>query len=295
MLSLALGLGSGLCWGVADFFGGLQSRRLPSLAVALWSQIAGTVALAIILTVVGGTPTAEGIGWGAVAGVFGGLGLAFFYRGLAVGLMSIVAPIAACGAVVPVAVALALGEPPAPIALAGICAALVGVVLASSPDGAAEPSRKDADAVTGDGLPVTAQMNLALLLALCAALCFGLFFVFLDLGAATSTPPLWIVGGARLGSLPTLVAVALLTRASVPYPAGRMPAVALIGVADTTANVLFTYATVEGNLGVVSVLGSLYPLATIALARVLLHERLARMQAIGVTCALAGVALIAAG
>ncbi len=282
MLPLLLGLGSGLCWGIADFFGGLQSRRLPSLAVAVWSQLAGGLTLGIVLLLLGGSPGSDGLAWGAVAGVFGGLGLAFFYRGLAVGLMSIVAPIAACGAVVPVIAAFLLGQVPTTVALTGMAAAMAGIVLASLPtDGAAQERVGDA--------------RLSLLMALGAAFGFGLFFVLLDQASATGTPPLWVVGAARVGSLALLLSIALAGRQRLPFPGRRMPAVASIGIADTLANVLFTYATLEGNLGAVSVLGSLYPLATVALARVILMERLARTQAVGVSLALLGVVLIAAG
>jgi drug/metabolite transporter (DMT)-like permease len=250
--------------------------------VAVWSQLAGGLTLWLVLALLGGSPSWDGLGWGAVAGVFGGLGLAFFYRGLAVGLMSIVAPIAACGAVVPVVVAFGLGQAPAAIALVGMVAAMAGVVVASLPS---DQSREQA---SGDA-------RQALVMAIGAAVGFGLFFVFLDVASATATPPLWVVGAARVGSLLLLGSVALAGRQALPYPGARMPAVALIGLADTLANVLFTYATLEGNLGAVSVLGSLYPLATIALARVILAERLARLQAAGVGLALLGVVLIAAG
>ena len=267
---------------MADFFGGLQSRRLPSLAVAVWSQLAGGLTLGLVLAFLGQAPTVQGLAWGALAGVFGGLGLAFFYRGLAVGLMSIVAPIAACGAAVPVVVALVLGEAPAALALVGMAAAMAGVVMASLPSsGSADQSATDP--------------RQALFMALGAAGGFGLFFVLLDVAAATGDPPLWVVGGARVGSLLLLGSVAAIGRQALPFPGRRMPAVALIGIADTLANVLFTYATLEGNLGAVSVLGSLYPLATIALARVVLAERLARLQAVGVSLALMGIVLIAAG
>ncbi|HEY3079738.1 MAG TPA: DMT family transporter [Chloroflexota bacterium] len=282
LLPLLLGLGSGLCWGVADFFGGLQSRRRPSLAVALWSQVGGGLALGLVLGLVVGPPLeAEGIAWGALAGVFGGSALMLFYRGLAVGMMSIVAPLSACGAAVPVAISFLLGRAPSPTALAGMAAAMLAVVLVSLPS---EPGRHPA------GRP-----GLALLLALGAATGFGLFFVFLDRGSAAGTQPLWVVGGARAGSMATLGLIALVGRRSAPWPGTAFGPIALIGITDTTANVLFTYATVGGNLGVVAVLGSLYPLATVALAGVVLGERLARRQALGVAAALGGVALIALG
>src|SRR5262245_42704025 len=196
-------------------------------------------------------------------------------------MMSIVAPVSACGAVVPVALSFLLGRAPSTIAKAGMAAAMLGVVLVSLPS---EPRRRGA----GPGGP-------ALLLALGAATGFGLFLVLLDRGSASGTHPLWVVGGARVGSLTTLGLIALAGRRPVPWPGLAFGPIALVGIADTTANVLFTYATVGGNIGVVAVLGSLYPLATVALAGLVLGERLARVQALGVAAALGGVALIALG
>src|SRR5688500_5070652 len=132
-LPMLLGLGSGLCWGAADFMGGLQSRRLPTLAVAFWSQVGGAVALALVVGALGAVGGTSALAWGVVAGAFGGSGLMFFYRGLAIGPMSIVAPVAACGAAVPVVVAFLLGQVPSAVAIGGIAAALVGIVLVSRP------------------------------------------------------------------------------------------------------------------------------------------------------------------
>jgi drug/metabolite transporter (DMT)-like permease len=280
-LPLLLGLGSGLCWGAADFVGGLQARRLPALAVAFWSQVAGAAALTLALAFAGEPASAAVVGWGIVAGVFGGGGLLFLYRGLAIGPMSIVAPIAACGAAVPVAAAFLLGQPPSPVAIGGIAAAMLGIVLVSTPAGVADADSGRATAALG--------------VALGAALCFGLFFIFLDRGAAAGGPALWVVGGARIGSLATIGLMAFAGRRRLPWPGRRSPVVAAVGLVDTTANVLFAYAASLGNLGVVAVLGSLYPVATVLLARLVLAERLNRPQGAGVAVALTGVALIAAG
>ena len=132
-LGVPLGLGSGLCWGAADFFGGVQSRRLPALTVAFWSQVAGALALAAALAIVGRRPAATGFAWGLAAGVGSGCALALFYRGLAEGTMSVVAPISACGAIVPVAAALLTGNQPGALAGLGVLAAITGVVLVSRP------------------------------------------------------------------------------------------------------------------------------------------------------------------
>jgi drug/metabolite transporter (DMT)-like permease len=257
----------------------MQARRLPTLVVATWSQLAGGLVLGLIVLGLGEPTGPAALGWGLAAGVFGGLGLVCFYRGLAIGPMSIVAPVAACGAIVPVLVAFALGRAPGLVALGGIATALIGVVLVSLPSGG------DAAGDPRAALPV----------ALGAALSFGLFFVFLDRGQAAGGPPLWVVAAARAGSLALLLVMIAVGRRGLGWPGRRAPVVGLVGVFDTTANVLFTYAAASGNLGVVSVLGSMYPVVTVLLARFVLAERLSRAQAVGVGLALAGVVLMAAG
>jgi drug/metabolite transporter (DMT)-like permease len=282
-LGVPLGLGSGLCWGAADFFGGLQSRRLPALSVVLWSQVAGALALLAALAVQGTRPTPPALAWGVAAGAAGGSALLLFYRGLAEGAMSVVAPVAACGALVPVVAAILRGELPGTVAVLGIVAAVTGVVLVSrSPDPGQHPG----------GRP-----GRVLALALAAALGFGLFLVFVDAGTATpGAAPLWVIAGGRAGSLLLLSAIALtLRRAQAGWPGRRVGAVALVGIADTTANVLFALAATTGNLAVVGVLGSLYPVATVLLARWLLRERLSGGQNAGIVLALTGVGLLAAG
>jgi drug/metabolite transporter (DMT)-like permease len=197
--------------------------------------------------------------------------------------MSVVAPIAACGAVVPVLVAPLRGERPSALAVPGIVAAVAGVVLVSrSP----HPRRRPG------GQPAR-----VLALALGAALGFGLYFVFVDAGTATAgASPLWVVAGGRASSLLVLVAIALAgRRAEAAWPGRRIVPVGLVGIADTGANLLFALAATSGNLAVVGVLGSLYPVATVVLARWLLRERLSAGQNAGVLLALTGVGLLAAG
>jgi drug/metabolite transporter (DMT)-like permease len=279
-----LGLGSGLCWGTADFFGGVQARRLPALSVALWSQVAGALALGVALAVQGTPPTPSEFGWGLAAGAGSGLALLLFYRGLAEGAMSVVAPVAACGAVVPVLAAPLRGEAPGALAGVGIAAAVAGVALVSrSPGPGPQPAGRGPARV----LP----------LALGAALGFGLFYVFVDAGTATpGAAPLWVIAGARTSSLLVLTGIAVAGRRSrAVWPGRRIVPVALVGIADTSANLLFAVAATGGNLAVVGVLGSLYPVATVLLARWLLRERLSAGQRAGVVLALTGVGLLAAG
>jgi drug/metabolite transporter (DMT)-like permease len=312
-----LGLSSGLCWGAADFFGGIQSRRLPALTVAFWSQLAGALALAIALVIEGVRPAATGIAWGLAAGVGSGCALVLFYRSLAEGTMSIVAPISACGAIVPVTAALLTGNQPGTLAALGVLATVTGVVLVSRPH---TPPRLASPATEGDpaspaspgsagsaGSPARGGRRVVAM-ALGSALGFGLFYVFVDAGAASTAgaaavagtagshgSPLWVIAGARMSSLTILSMIALVSRRSgLRWPGRRVGAVALVGIGDTGANLLFAYAATTGNLAVVGVLGSLYPVATVVLARWLLGERLSGGQNAGVILALTGVGLLAA-
>lgn len=277
-LGAPLGLGSGLFWGTGDFLGGLSSRRLPALAVTIWSQLAGGLALLAVVAASGQRPTGAGMAWGALAGICGGTALLLFYKGMAEGAMSIVAPVSACGAVVPVVAALARGEWPGLLAFAGILAAVAGVVLVSRP----------ARGHRGGALPLR-----VLAMSLGAALGFGLFFVLVDVAASVpGGTPLWAAAGVRAGSLAWLTVISLVARRAPVWPGRRVGPVLLAGVLDTTANVLFAYASTLGSLGVVGVLGSLYPVATVLLARFVLAERLSGRQAAGVALALGGVALL---
>jgi drug/metabolite transporter (DMT)-like permease len=300
-----LGLSSGLCWGAADFFGGMQSRRLPALTVAFWSQVAGALGLAIALAVSGTRPTPAGIAWGLVAGAGSGCALVLFYRGLAEGTMSIVAPVSACGAVVPVAAALLTGHRPGALAGLGAIAAIAGVILVSRPHPRSGPAARPAahgqerwsGQERGSGSPGgRGRSGRVLAMALASALGFGLFYVFVDAGTAGSHgEPLWVIAGARASSLVMLSTIALVGhRSALRWPGRRIGPVALIGIGDTGANLLFAVAATTGNLAVVGVLGSLYPVATVVLARWLLGERLSGGQNAGVALALTGVGLLAA-
>ena len=284
-LGVPLGLGSGLAWGAADFFGGMQSRRLPALTVAFWSQAAGALGLAIALALGGTRPPVAGIAWGLAAGAGSGIALVLFYRSLAEGTMSVVAPISACGAVVPVAAAVLTGDHPGALAGLGVLTAIAGVVLVARPRPA--PGRPAGN---------QGRSRRVLLMALGSALGFGLFYVFVDAGTTGSRgDPLWVIAGARASSLLMLSTIALVgNRSALRWPGRRIGPVALVGIGDTGANLLFAYAATTGNLAVVGVLGSLYPVATVVLARWLLGERLSGGQNAGVALALTGVGLLAA-
>lgn len=272
-----LALAASAFWGLADFFGGRESRRLPALWVVFASQAVAFGLLCLLvagLAVTGNVPDALGwLPWGAAAGVSGAVALVAFYRGLATGRMGVVAPIAATGAVVPVVVGLARGDEPHTLQVVGIAVAIVGVVLASRPEVEA--------AAHGALRPV--------LLAVAAGLGFGLVLVFLDLGSRTDVAfTLWAQRGVAVTGL-----LALAWRVRPTAGASALWPLAVIGVSDIAANAAFAFAsTTDAALSVVAVLASLYPIVTGLLAWQLLHERLTRTQWFGVAAALAGTLLI---
>jgi|SRR3954451_1576224 len=275
MAAVILALSSSLAWGTSDFFGGLQTRRRPLITVMVFSLGAGFIALLLALLVRGeGPPGGSGwIAWAALASVCGISGLGAFYRGLAIGAMGVVAPISSAAAVVPLVVGLAIGERPHPIQALGIALAIGGVVLASREEGGANAA--------GAGL------------AIVAALGFGGFFVAID--QASKADVLWALTVSRALSFAALLGAALAARPAMPHAARAVAALCGVGLLDTSANLLFALATTKGLVSVVAVLGSLYPIVTVLLARFILDERLRSLQRIGAVGALAGAALISAG
>jgi drug/metabolite transporter (DMT)-like permease len=278
MLGIALGLASSVAWGISDFLGGLQSRRISALTVLLVSQPVGLVlALVVALTVGGdalGTREAA-IAVGAGAAVVIALGA--FYRAMALGSISVVATIGALGVLVPVVAGFAQGDRPAAIQAVGAVAGIVGVVLvAREPD----PEWRAAG---------RASVGLAAI----AALGFGAFLLGLD--ASSGEQPAWTIVAARSGGVAMLLVAAALVRPSMRIDRGLLPVLVTIGCFDVLANSLFALATNHGLLSLVAVAGSLYAAVTVLLAWVVLGERLAPSQRTGVVVALAGVALIAAG
>lgn len=282
-MAILLGLGAAACWGVADFMGGLASRWVRATLAVVTSQAVGLAALLLLLPLFREDPfTRDAAVWGGLAGLAGGLGLLFLYRGLGRGRMSVVAPVAAVvGAVVPVVFDLAMGDPVGALTLAGLLIALAALALVSWHPGV--EGRSEGETLMKGGLPE----------GLLAGLGFGTFFVvFAQTGEASSYWPLLSLRGA---SVVMLSAIALSTR-SFARPGGR--ALRLLvgaGLLDVTANLLYLLGTQRGLLSVVAVLSSLYPAATVLLARAVLKERLHRAQVLGLAAAGLGVVLITAG
>lgn len=247
------------------------------------SQSAGFAALLVAWALRGGSLEHRSLLLGLLAGVGGGVGLAAFYEALSLGTMSVVSPLAACGALVPFSIAIATGERPAPLALAGAGLALAGAVAVSMPE-------------HRSSTPARAR---AVWLALGSAVALGLFTYFLGLGSREGDP-LSTLLGARAGSLAILLTISLVAggrrRSLRPrVPRSALLAVAAVGLCDVGANSLFALSSGRGLLALVSVLGSLYPVVTVILAHLVLGERLTPLQLGAVGVALVGVCAVAGG
>ncbi len=278
MLGIALALGSSVAWGVSDFLGGLQARRISVLTVLLVSQPVGLVLALVVALAMGGDPLSTrdaAVATGAGAVVV--LALAAFYRAMALGSVTVVATIGALGVLGPVVAGVIQGDRPAPIQVIGAAAGIAGVILVTrSPD----PEWRSAG---------RASIGLAAL----AALGFGAFLFALDV--ASGPQPAWTIVAARVGGVATLAIAAAAVRPSMRIEASLLPVLLAIGLFDVLANSLFALATNHGLLSLVAVAGSLYSAVTVLLARFVLGERLAAAQRGGLVAALVGVALIAAG
>lgn len=283
-MAVILGLLVALSYGAGDFFGGLASRRLPTPVVVVASQCVGLVLLVGIVALTGGHEAiGDDVRSGAAAGTVGLVGLLLLYRGLAAGSMSVVAPVTAVGAaILPLAWGLADGERPAPAALVGVVLALVAVAFVAAP---ADETAAGTKPVVGHGRE--------LLLALGAGAAFGVVFILL--GTTSESSGLWPVLSARLASVAVVTVGTLAAGHRIAVPAGSRLLVAGAGVLDVSANAFYVIAAREGLISLVSVLSSLYPAATVLLARVVLREVVTSRQRLGLGLALVGVGLIAAG
>ena len=269
-------------WGVSDFVAGMQARRIPVLRVLLVSQGLGFVGVTVVVAARGtGPPSLTALLPAIGGGLAGTAALGAFYRALAIGTMSIVAPISATGVAVPVVVGIAGGDRPAAIQLLGIAAAIVGVVLASREHGPGVPD--------GD----RAVTRTTVLLSLIAAVGFGCYFTGIRPSARHDV--LWTLLASRGAATAMLCGAAIALRPpGRPARADLLP-LSAVAVLDLSATGLYAVATRHGVFSEVAVASALYPLATVVLARIVLGERVRRIQELGIAAAIAGVALIAAG
>ncbi|GAA4632552.1 DMT family transporter [Actinoallomurus vinaceus] len=275
---IALALASAIAFGAGDFCGGAASRRVDDLRVLLVSLPAGLLLL-LVVAMFGGPWHAAALGWGALSGIAGGAGLLVFYRALAMGPMSVVAPVSGLmAAVVPAAVGIARGDRLSLTAIAGIVLCLLAVCFVSIERG---------------GGPV--RLTGGPVLAVVAGSSFGLFFVIVHLG---DDGTLWPLAASKAAGLGVVLVVAVLARRG-PLPLirnrGALGIALLAGVLDVLGNALYVFAARAGALSIAGVLSSLYPASTVLLARLVYGERLRPIQRLGLAIAVVGVSLVTTG
>ena len=279
MSGLLLALGASIVWGTADFVGGLASRGRTAIAVMAVSQTVGLIGLSVVvLAAWRAFPGADIIPWSLLAGVGTGIGVLCLYQALAIGPMSIVAPLTALAGVVPVCIGIAGGDRPSWLQGVGMVAAVTGCFLAARS--------------ASDGVVIR---RAGILFALAAAVLIGFGMVGID--RASDHDVLWGLELARATTVVLIVALALAVHGQRRLRSEVRPLkpVAAVGVLDVTANGLFAWASTLGLLSVVSVLGSVYPVMTVLLARIVLKERMTPTQGVGVVAAFGGIALLVGG
>lgn len=275
-MAAILALLSSLTWGSADYLGGMLSKRRPAIAVVGGSQPFGLLlATCVALLTHKWMFANEMVLWGIGSGIFGLAGLICFYTALSSGRMGIVSPISSLGVMLPLFIALANGEKPTEIQMLGIATAIVGIVLASGPELRGGTSAK----------PV--------ILAFGAALSFGTSIYFMARGAHFS--PIMTIVTMRMTQVLIVIVVAIALRSIGGLTKRDAPMLAVIGVTDALANILFTSAAALGLISITSVLGSLYPMVTVLLAWWLNKERLAQIQYWGIGTTMLGIVAITIG
>ncbi|MFZ0492077.1 MAG: DMT family transporter [Acidimicrobiia bacterium] len=270
---------SAITYGSADFLGGIASKRHRAIAVVAVSQMVGFVLLLVLLPFLGPDRyRLADFAWGAAAGVVGGAGLIFFYRGLSTGRMAVVAPLSAVmTALVPLAFGLLIGERPSTLAGVGVVAAIPAIALITRERADEHGENRSTGALDG----------------FIAGIGFGAFFVLISRTDPNSG--LWPLVGARTASIPFTLLLAAGFRQPIKPFRELDTTVAWAGVLDIAANGLYLFAVRSGLISLASVVTSLYPASTIILARVVLKEQMTAARLLGIVLALVGIALIATG
>ena len=274
LVPVGFSLAAVLCWGTSDFIGGYASRRSDAFIVTLLSHAGGFVLmLTLALVSHAAYPSPSSRNWALLAGALGGTALAIFYRTLASGDMGITAPVAAVlGAAIPAAFAMMTQGLPGAFSIAGFLLAGIGIWLISRPEGSAANY---------------AGISMAAL----AGIGFAGFFICIDRAGDSSA--LWSAVNSRFASLVIVAAIVLFRRRrGALQPTGAALAL-FAGCLDVTGTAVFIRAEQTGRLDTAVVLSSLYPVITVLLARVVLHEQFSRWKTVGIFAALLAVPLIA--
>jgi drug/metabolite transporter (DMT)-like permease len=275
-VTVVLGLLAALCYGIADFAGGLASRTYNAITVLLYDYPLGAALMIGLLPVFPGTLTARAVLFGTLGGAAGLLGVSLMYGLMTVAPMNVISPVTAVlAAIVPVIVGVGIGERPATAAWVGIALGMIAVILVSR---------------TGEDHPHGRIAPRIIALAFLAGVGFGLYFVFLA-RAGTETG-LWPLVVSRIASAVFIVPIAFARRAFTWVHRPVLWLALGAGACDAFANMFFLLAARHGLLSLASVLTALYPAFTVMLAVGVLHEHLSRVQLAGLTMAAASVVLI---
>lgn len=293
MIGVLLAVLSGLSYGSSDYTGAVASKETDSTLVTVAMQVVSLACLGVWLVIF---PiehrTTVDLAWGALGGLGAAMGLTTFYRALAIGPMSTAASLTALtGATVPVVAGLAMGQRPGPIALVGIALSIPAVMLVSISDfgfrpiGNPPPPRSQYRSRMHSGTTRT--------LAVVAGFGFGLFFV--ALAQVSEESGLYPLLGARAASILALSATLTLSHQWSPISRSVWPLIVVTGVLDIAANGFYLTALNYRDLPEVAAIVSLYPVATVLLARAFLSEHLTRSQVAGMGLSVVALALITSG
>jgi len=278
VLPITLSIFACFGWGIADFIGGLKSRSLPTLSILMISSLTGTFLLGIILLSLNSPlPNDPLLLWAIPAGIIGVAAMFLLYRSLAIGTMSILAPISATGVILPVIWGIISGDTLSGLCSLGIAIAILGSLLAVMEN---NPKKNKRKLTKGVGL------------ATGSAFFVGLYFITMD--AACTHHPIWASMIMRSSTLIVLIPLLFFAKITIKIGKVQFPPILLMGVMDTMAAFCFAVATSKGMLSQVAVISSLYPAVTIILSAVIMGERIQKIQFSGVVLAIAGITLISA-
>lgn len=275
-LPVLYGLASALTWGAADFGGGIASKKSSPYAVVVWGDLIGMTAVGVLAVALGDPlPSLLSVGFIVRASFCGAIGIIILYRALADGKMSIAAPVSALmAAVIPVAVGVVMDGWPKLLTMGGVLLALVSIWLVARTEHEGQMRIHWAD----------------VRLPLFAGVLFGLFFIFMHKGANESV--LWPAVFLRISSAILLTVIALFGRNSLRVVRDHWGLVAFIGIFDVAGNVFYILAAQTGRMDIAAVLGSLYPGMTVALAWLILKEKISASQLAGIALALTAIVMI---
>jgi drug/metabolite transporter (DMT)-like permease len=277
MLGVLLALSASLMWGVADYAGGLLTRSREVFSIVLVSQLAGLVVISCVVAGRGvGWPGTEAMLPAALAGVLGAVTIVVFYLALSYGPVSIVAPVMAASAAIPVVYGLLTGERPSALQLVGLAVTLAGVILVSL--------------TTGDG---HARGRRGIAFGILAAVLLGVLLVIFS--RAADSDAYWAPLVLRASSVATTVVIVLVRGVRIRVERRLLPVIAAVGALDMLANLAYGVSTTLQLLAITAVLSSLFPFVTVVLAHVHLGERVTRVQRGGSVLMMVGVLVVAAG